>query len=184
MRKREKHKNKPHDVFKQVDMKGGDTTQCWPWLGFKRTDPRGNERGIFSVEGKKLYAHRVVWECYNGRPLEHKEVIRHTCDNTICCNPHHLLVGVQKDNVRDMLERERVGEKKEVIIKVMHLLETGISAAEVSRFMRAKFDIDIEESVVRKIRGRRLYRHIDWPWGDAREAERLAKLKEHEDEAG
>ena len=34
-------------------------------------------------------------------------VLRHTCDNPSCCNIEHLVVGTQKDNVRDMIERNR-----------------------------------------------------------------------------
>lgn len=171
-----KSRNQPHDVFKQVDMKGRGVDECWPYTGYLRTDPQGFKRGIFALDGKKLYAHRVVWECYNGRKLEAKEVVRHECDNTVCCNPKHLLVGVQKDNVKDMLERERVGEKHAFIQKIMQLLETGASAESVAQFMANKYDVVYDSSVIRKIKNRRIYRHIPWKWGDEREAAKLAKL--------
>lgn len=175
-----KNLNEPHDVFKQVDMKDKSNDECWPWTGYARTDPQGYQRGIFALGGKKLYAYRVVWECYNGRALTDREVIRHTCDNTLCCNPHHLLVGVQKDNVEDMLKRERVGEKHAFIQKIMQLLETGVSAEQVTRHMREKYDVEYDVSVVRKIRNRRIYKHIPWEWGDARQAEKLARLQTDE----
>lgn len=35
------------------------------------------------------------------------QVIRHTCDNSRCIEPTHLLVGSYKDNTRDMMERKR-----------------------------------------------------------------------------
>lgn len=34
-------------------------------------------------------------------------VVRHTCDCRRCCNPSHLLLGTQADNVRDAVERRR-----------------------------------------------------------------------------
>lgn len=171
-----KNRNEPHDVFKQVDMKGKTEDDCWPYTGYLRTDPQGFKRGIFALDGKKLYAHRVVWECYNGRSLAPGEVVRHECDNTVCCNPKHLLVGVQKDNVKDMLERERVGEKHAFIQKIMQLLETGASADSVAAHMYMKYDVQYDASVIRKIRNRRIYKHIPWEWGDKRLAEKLAKL--------
>ena len=39
----------------------------------------------------------------------------HTCDNPRCCRPGHLYQGTQKDNIRDMLAKDRArplrGEK-------------------------------------------------------------------------
>lgn len=42
--------------------------------------------------------------------LDEGIVIRHTCDNPLCCNPRHLIPGTQADNVRDMVERGRRGD--------------------------------------------------------------------------
>lgn len=33
----------------------------------------------------------------------------HTCDNTKCYNPAHLVIGTQKDNVTDMITKNRHG---------------------------------------------------------------------------
>ena len=40
-------------------------------------------------------------------PLDEAIVVRHTCDNPPCCNPAHLILGQQKDNIQDMHERGR-----------------------------------------------------------------------------
>lgn len=34
-------------------------------------------------------------------------VVRHTCDNKLCINPDHLILGSCKDNSQDMVERDR-----------------------------------------------------------------------------
>lgn len=60
-------------------------------------------------DGKKASTtkHRKVYYEHTG---EWPEVVRHTCDNPRCINPHHLVGGTQIDNVRDCKERGREGD--------------------------------------------------------------------------
>jgi hypothetical protein len=53
------------------------------------------------------YAHRVVWELIHG-PIPEGLVVRHSCDNPPCCNPAHLLIGTQSDNLMDASVRGRL----------------------------------------------------------------------------
>ena len=67
--------------------------------------------GRFKI-GRKVYsAHRVAYALAHGGIPDgqgfHGTVIRHTCDNKLCCNPAHLVAGDQHANVRDMKERGR-----------------------------------------------------------------------------
>lgn len=80
--------------------------ECWPWTGYV------NKRGYGRFGGAQILAHRAAWEMVNG-PIPVGHVIRHTCDNKICCNPDHLLPGTHADNVADMCSRGRnaMGEK-------------------------------------------------------------------------
>ena len=57
--------------------------------------------------GPKQYLHRLMWEAHNAEPIPEGMVVRHTCDNTRCCNPNHLVIGTQQENVDDMYERGR-----------------------------------------------------------------------------
>jgi hypothetical protein len=34
--------------------------------------------------------------------------VLHTCDNRACCNPRHLYIGTQKDNMQDRERRNRM----------------------------------------------------------------------------
>ena len=59
---------------------------------------------------------RMVLEQKLGRALRKgdarsREVIRHTCDNTMCINPDHLIPGTMADNCRDRDERGRNARK-------------------------------------------------------------------------
>lgn len=74
---------------------------CMEYTGYL-----SNGYGILKVDGKNCKAHRVSYELAYG-PFDKSLVVRHKCDNTKCCNPEHLELGTQLDNVDDMLTRKR-----------------------------------------------------------------------------
>ena len=84
-----------------------DPSGCWPWKG-------SVERyGRFTLPGRRTrYAHRLAYEQRVG-PIPGGIQVRHTCDNPVCCNPAHLVLGTQAENLADMVERGRSkrGEK-------------------------------------------------------------------------
>lgn len=47
-----------------------------------------------------------MYEKYKGE-IPDGLLIRHTCDNRICINPAHLLIGTVADNMKDCIERGR-----------------------------------------------------------------------------
>jgi hypothetical protein len=77
-------------------------TGCHLWTGFR--DPKGY--GLMTVNGVVRAAHRVAWERANG-PIPQGMIVMHTCDNPPCCNPKHLKLGTQAENVRDRIEKGR-----------------------------------------------------------------------------
>jgi hypothetical protein len=52
-------------------------------------------------------AHRVAWMLEHGRelPANRKQVVMHSCDNPSCCNPTHLRLGTQSENITQAHER-------------------------------------------------------------------------------
>lgn len=101
--------NKPEDVFKFVNMLTGPShpvlqSRCWPFTGALSS----NGRPYFRCGGKMTLAYRLVYELTTGEQLG-KLVVRHKCDNPICCNPAHLESGTHKENMKDMRDRERHG---------------------------------------------------------------------------
>lgn len=81
-----------------------DLAACWPWMG--ATDGCGY--GVVRLNGRRFTASRIAYALTTG-PVLDGVVIRHRCDNAICCNPEHLLPGSTADNNRDMIERGRLG---------------------------------------------------------------------------
>lgn len=50
--------------------------------------------------------HQVAWILTNG-PIPPGMGVLHRCDNQPCCNPSHLFIGTQADNVADMVAKGR-----------------------------------------------------------------------------
>lgn len=78
---------------------------CWEWTGTR--DKAGY--GRFG----KTSAHRASYATFVG-PIGALHVL-HRCDNPPCCNPRHLFLGTQTDNMMDKSAKGRVrvaiGEK-------------------------------------------------------------------------
>lgn len=58
------------------------------------------------VNGVTRLVHRLIYEAANG-PIRPADVVRHRCDNPLCINPAHLLIGTHADNVADRVARCR-----------------------------------------------------------------------------
>jgi hypothetical protein len=78
------------------------TDTCWLWTGAKHNFGYG----CFFYEGKNLKAHQYAYIKYIGE-IPEGQLIRHKCDIPACCNPAHLEIGTQADNIRDCIERGR-----------------------------------------------------------------------------
>ncbi len=75
---------------------------CLEWMAYR--NPYGY--GTFGVDGRNVGAHRIAWEIVNG-PIPAGLVIRHMCNNRLCCNPAHLEPGTMADNAHDMMRSGR-----------------------------------------------------------------------------
>jgi hypothetical protein len=58
-----------------------------------------------TINGRQTSGHRFMYEKKYGKIKS--EVLRHTCDNSWCINPEHLIEGTHKDNVQDRVIRGR-----------------------------------------------------------------------------
>lgn len=94
--------------WSRVDRSGGSHA-CWPWLGYVTPQGYGQTR-IFGTR-KITEAHRYAFMLVYGWVPEGRGkrdlLIRHRCDNRVCCNPDHLQVGTHRDNTADCIARGR-----------------------------------------------------------------------------
>lgn len=123
--------------WSKVSIPSGDN-ECWEWTGGKT----GSGYGTFKPQetGEPIGAHRMAYYLKNGEFPEDGLVVRHTCDNKTCVNPHHLIPGTKADNARDAVERglfpkiDRAGDNNGAaklsaakVADIMFFLEKGVS---------------------------------------------------------
>lgn len=78
------------------------TDSCWIW----RASHDDGGYGVFRWRGKARKAHRVAYAIAHGYTPPGM-VVMHTCDTPACVNPDHLVLGTQRDNVRDAIAKGR-----------------------------------------------------------------------------
>jgi hypothetical protein len=97
-----------------------DGVPCRDWTGsvFPRSDwpdaPREQHYGRISLryragprkgKVKSTGAHRQAVKAFKPHlRVGTKNVVRHMCHRPICVEPHHLMGGIQKQNVRDAVK--------------------------------------------------------------------------------
>jgi hypothetical protein len=77
-------------------------TGCWLWVA--HCLPQGY--GVFVFNGKNRRSHRFSYELHIG-PIPEGLDCLHVCDTPRCCNPVHLFLGTNEDNVRDKVKKGR-----------------------------------------------------------------------------
>lgn len=92
----------------RVARRGPD--ECWEWRGSR------NAKGYGQVtnQGADRIAHRVAYEIAKGA-IPSGMMVCHTCDNPPCCNPAHLFVGSNADNIRDKVAKGRSKRRYPVV---------------------------------------------------------------------
>ncbi len=88
------------NLFTRVDFEGPvsslrpDLGHCWIWLGGKDKDGYG----VICFDRKKRRVHRVMHIFLNGDIPTGMEP-DHLCKVTACCNPSHMEIVTQRENV-------------------------------------------------------------------------------------
>lgn len=89
----------------KVDKSGGPDA-CWPWLGAQQSDGYGQVGGWKNGRRSTLNSHRVAYEFVLGKIPDGMHTL-HSCDVRHCCNPAHMSLGTNADNVADKVSKDR-----------------------------------------------------------------------------
>lgn len=122
-------------------------TDCWEWQN--NLHQKGGY-GRCYYEGKNYRAHVLSFILHIGS-ITQNNIIRHTCDNTCCINPNHLIQGTQVDNMLDKKIRNRAkGINKGVknpnakltdneVSQIHDLIDCGLFS---QKFIALKYNVD------------------------------------------
>ena len=92
----------------------GQTTEngCVLWAGIEDAKGRGIIYSSTHRRGQRVFiASRVAWELAHG-PIPEGQCVLHVCDNGLCINVAHLFLGTQRDNIADMVAKNRSPNRK------------------------------------------------------------------------
>jgi hypothetical protein len=92
---------------------------CWVYQGWCHKPPR--EYGHMYYRGEQWRTHQLSYFLYKGT-IPKGKVVCHTCDNQKCCNPNHLWLGTQYENLIDCLNKGRHANAKKTHCKRGHPL--------------------------------------------------------------
>lgn len=127
---------------------------CWLWGGMSE-----NGYGRFKAAGRRYAAHRLSYSiAYGNCPAD--LVVRHTCDNSLCVAPHHLVLGTDADNIadRDARGRTAVGSRGGGALltedKVIAIRADSRGASAIAA------EHGVHKSTISKIRSRVNWRHV------------------------
>ena len=132
--------------------------ECLEWTLSKSWDGYGQTKAW----GRNRRSHRVALEL-EGIDTSGKLVL-HSCDNRLCCNPKHLRVGTQADNMRDMVERKRSNQTgkhnnnskltEQEVIKIKDMIKQGYGNKDIAR------NFCVTPMLISQIRHNRAWTHI------------------------
>lgn len=130
-------------------------------LAVQKARPKGY--GGIKIRDRQRKAHRLAYAIAYGH-LSPKLLVRHSCDNRLCCNPAHLEQGTHTDNARDRASRGRSAPKTGALNGRAKITERDVSYIRrnpqglLQRELGAQFGID--QTVVSLIQRRKIWTHV------------------------
>lgn len=145
------------NIFKSFD------SECWKWRG--RTQ-QGRGYAIACINNSPYRVSRLLYTLiHNQDPLEY--VVRHTCDNPHCVNPHHLILGTQKQNIDDAVIRNRMPKGEQVPfaklteVEVIEILQIAPTWSGSWRSLALKYSISY--NTLKHLLNRVTWKHLHPP---------------------
>lgn len=137
-----------------------DATGCWLWTGVQYP----NGYGLAMYAGEKFLAHRVSYAMWRG-PIPNGMVVRHSCDNKQCVNPHHLEIGTVRDNTQETYDRGLINHARGERHGGAKLTDADVTAIRAARSGAKKVPLAVlaaqyrvDESTISRVAAGKLWR--------------------------
>jgi hypothetical protein len=128
---------------------------CWEWTACTYLDGYGQ----FRLNNQLSPAHRVAYTLTKGE-IPDGLMVRHTCDNRLCSNPSHLILGTHANNMKDRQERKRQakgqynGNSKLTDKQAMEIYNSPLSQHKLAKLY------NICTSNISLIKHKKIWKHI------------------------
>lgn len=147
--------------WEKVDLFHNITDEdCWNWTGCSDKDGYGRFNTRPNGIKKMVAAHRYCWEIFKPK-IPDGILLLHKCDWPPCVNPSHLFLGTHKDNVDDMISKERTNYAICCKLTLEQVLEIKTAPAYrgVNRDLSLKHGVS--DSVISEIRSGKLWADLN-----------------------
>lgn len=129
---------------------------CWECYSHK---PNNFGYPVIKINDTVFKIYRLYYEKYKG-VIPENLVVRHTCDNTFCINPDHLILGTHSDNVEDRVERNRSalgiknGRSKLSEAEVLNIFNSFEPTSTLSKIYK------VDPKTIRNIKNKKNWKHV------------------------
>lgn len=150
------HRNNPERFWAKVKM---PLVGCWEW----QCSINRHGYGALRYEKKAWLSHRLAYSLAVGSVPDGLCVL-HKCDNRKCCNPAHLFLGTNDDNVQDRNSKgrtprgEKSGTSKLKDADVIAIRATYKPFEVTKRMLADRFSVSF--AAIDSIISRRTWKHI------------------------
>jgi HNH endonuclease len=136
---------------------------CWIWTG--SLSGRGYGQIMDAETRWPVTAHTLSWRINRGPIPEGMHVLHH-CDQCWCCNPDHLFLGTNDDNIRDAQKKGRLlgknaprGEGSGAAKLTENAVREIRASNEKSLPLATRFGVT--QALISAVRCRKIWRHVE-----------------------